>query len=71
MVAAQSLPSETLASQARIGGKSMDELILFMTEVSLVGWGWHRAVGREPAPGSRKSFGDLIKAWARPVEPKR
>ena len=41
----------------------MDELIHHMAEDSLVGWGWHPGVGREPAPGTQKEFGELIKAW--------
>jgi hypothetical protein len=47
----------------RNGGKSMDELIKHMAEDSLVGWGWHPGVGRQPAPGTQKEFGELIKAW--------
>lgn len=47
----------------RNGGKSMDELIKHMAEDSLVGWGWHPGVGRQPAPGTQKDFGELIKAW--------
>ena len=47
----------------RNGGKSMEELIHHMAEDSLVGWGWHPGVGRQPAPGTQKEFGELIKAW--------
>ncbi len=47
----------------RNGGKSMEELVHHMAEDSLVGWGWHPGVGREPAPGTQKEFGALIKAW--------
>ena len=48
----------------RNGGKSMEELIHHMAEDSLVGWGWKPGVGREPAPGTQKEFGELIKAWS-------
>jgi hypothetical protein len=42
----------------------MARLIHHMAEDSLVGWGWNPGAGREPAPGTQKIFGDLIKAWA-------
>ena len=45
-------------------GKSMEELVHHMAEDSLVGWGWSPGVGREPAPGTQKEFGELIKAWS-------
>ena len=48
----------------RNGGKSMEELVHHMAEDSLVGWGWEPGVGREPAPGTKKEFGELIKAWS-------
>ena len=48
----------------RNGGKSMEELVHHMAEDSLVGWGWKPGVGREPAPGTQKEFGELIKAWS-------
>ena len=47
----------------RNGGRTMDELIHHMAEDSLVGWGWHPGAGREPAPGTQKQFGELIRAW--------
>jgi hypothetical protein len=49
---------------ARNGGKSMDELVHHMAEDSLVGWAWAPQAGRQPAPGTQKLFGDLIRAWA-------
>jgi hypothetical protein len=54
---------QQIKDPARNGGKSMEELIHHMSEDSLVGWGWHPGVGREPAPGTQKEFGALIKAW--------
>jgi hypothetical protein len=30
----------------------------------LVGWAWHPGAGRQPAPGTRKQFGELVvEAW--------
>lgn len=54
---------QQIKDPARNGGKSMEDLIHHMGEDSLVGWGWHPGVGREPAPGTQQEFGALIKAW--------
>jgi hypothetical protein len=54
---------QQIKDPARNGGKSMEELVHHMAEDSLVGWGWHPGVGREPAPGTQKEFGALFKAW--------
>jgi hypothetical protein len=54
---------EQIKDPARNGGKSMEELVHHMAEDSLVGWGWHPGTGRQPAPGTQKEFGELIKAW--------
>jgi hypothetical protein len=54
---------EQIKDPKRNGGKSMAELIHHMAEDSLVGWGWHPGVGREPVPGTQKDFGALLKAW--------
>lgn len=48
---------------SRNGGKSLDDLVHHMAEDPLVGWGWHPGSGRQPAPGTQKEFGELIKAW--------
>jgi hypothetical protein len=48
---------------ARNGGKSLDDLVHHMGEDTLVGWGWHPGGDRQPAPGTQKEFGALIKAW--------
>ncbi len=48
----------------RNGGKSLEEVVRHMAEDSLVGWGWSPGAGREPAPGTQKQFGQLIRAWA-------
>ena len=55
---------EQIKDPQRNGGKSMAELVHHMAEDSLVGWGWTPGKGREPAPGTQKEFGALIKAWA-------
>jgi len=47
----------------RNGGKTLEQLVHHMAEDSLVGWGWHPGAGVEPAPGTQKDFGLLIKAW--------
>lgn len=55
---------EQIKDPKRNGGKTIDELVHHMAEDTLVGWGWAPGAGREPAPGTQKEFGDLIKAWA-------
>src|SRR6202035_2731321 len=54
---------EQIKDPKRNGGKSMEQLVEFMAEDTLVGWGWAPGVGREPAPGTQKEFGALIRAW--------
>lgn len=54
---------EQIKDPKRNGGKSLEELVHHMAEDSLVGWGWNPGVGREPAPGTQKEFGELIRAW--------
>jgi hypothetical protein len=48
----------------RNGGKPLADIVHHMAEDTLVGWGWAPGPGREPAPGTQKEFGALIKAWA-------
>jgi hypothetical protein len=55
---------EQIKDPERNGGKSMEQLVEYMAEDTLVGWGWAPGVGREPAPGTQKEFGELIRAWA-------
>ena len=54
---------EQLKDRRRNGGKSLAELQHHNAEDSLVGWGWKPGLGRAPAPGSQKLFGDLTQAW--------
>lgn len=53
-----------LKDPSRNGGKTMAEMIEHMARDELVGWAWAPGTGRAPAPGTQKSFGDLIQAWA-------
>jgi hypothetical protein len=52
-----------IKDKERNGGRDLTKLIDHMAEDSLVGWGWSPGAGREPAPGSQKVFGQLIRAW--------
>ena len=54
---------EQIKDPKRNGGKSIVQLVEHMAEDTLVGWGWAPGVGREPAPGTQKEFGELIRAW--------
>ena len=49
----------------RNGRRDIDAIVEHMVEDSLVGWAWEPGPGREPAPGSWQSFGELIRAWAK------
>jgi hypothetical protein len=52
-----------IKDKERNGGMSLEDLIHHMGEDELVGWGWNPGAGRQPAPGTQKAFGELIKAW--------
>jgi hypothetical protein len=54
---------EQIKDPERNGGKTLEDLVHHMAEDSLVGWGWNSGAGREPAPGTQKSFGALVEAW--------
>jgi hypothetical protein len=54
---------EQIKDPKRNGGKSMEQLVEHMAEDTLVGWGWAPGAEREPAPGTQKEFGVLIRAW--------
>jgi hypothetical protein len=54
---------EQIKDPKRNGGKSMEQLVEHMAEDTLVGWGWAPGAEREPAPGTQKEFGALIRAW--------
>jgi hypothetical protein len=48
---------------ARNGNRTLEQILAHMAEDSLVGWAWNPGYGREPAPGTQKAFGALLKAW--------
>ncbi len=54
---------EQIKDPKRNGGKPMAQIVDHMASDSLVGWGWTPGAGREPAPGTQKEFGELIRAW--------
>lgn len=55
---------EQIKDRARNGDRSVEEIVAHMADDDLVGWAWHPGGDREPAPGSQKEFGELIRAWA-------
>ncbi len=55
---------EQIKDVRRNGGKDLAAIVAHMAEDHLVGWAWSPGEGREPAPGTQKAFGDLIKGWA-------
>ena len=48
---------------ARNGNRTLEQILAHMAEDSLVGWAWNPGYGREPAPGTQKALGALLKAW--------
>lgn len=52
-----------IKDRERNSGMSMQDLIHHMGEDKLVGWAWTPGANREPAPGTQKALGELIKAW--------
>lgn len=49
---------------AKVSVAAPDDMPLLWGEDELVGWAWNPGRGRQPAPGTQKAFGELIKAWA-------
>ena len=54
---------EQVKDPERNGGRTLEEIVEHMSEDDLVGWGWLPGTGRAPAPGSQRTFGELIAAW--------
>ncbi len=54
---------EQIKDPERNGGRSLADIVDHMANDSLVGWAWSPGAGREPAPGTQKEFGDLIRYW--------
>jgi hypothetical protein len=55
---------EQIKDPKRNGNRSLNDLIEHIGKDSLVGWAWSPGVGRQPAPGTQKEAGLLVKAWA-------
>jgi hypothetical protein len=54
---------EQIKDPRRNGNKDLEALHEHMAHDDLVGWGWSPGDGRDPAPGTQKEFGEIIKAW--------
>ncbi len=54
---------QQIKDPARNGDRTLEQILAHMAEDSLVGWAWNPGYGREPAPGTQKAFGALLKAW--------
>ncbi len=54
---------EQLKDPSRNGGKTLAQIVEHNAHDELVAWGWTPGHGREPAPGTQKSFGAITAAW--------
>lgn len=54
---------EQVKDAARNGGMDLEQLVVHMREDALVGWGFSPGAGRERAPGTQASLGELTRAW--------
>lgn len=52
-----------LKDTGRNGGRDLAMLQEHIAKDDLVAWGWNPGPGREPAPGSQQSAGELVQAW--------
>jgi hypothetical protein len=52
-----------LKDPSRNGGRDLALLHAHTAGDDLIAWGWQPGVGRDPAPGTQKLFGELIQAW--------
>jgi hypothetical protein len=48
---------------ARNGGRTLEKIHEHLAFDTLVGWAWKPGAGRNPAPGTQETFGELIAAW--------
>jgi hypothetical protein len=48
---------------ARIGGRTLAQIIEHNAHDPLVAWGWNPGHDREPAPGTQEQLGGLVAAW--------
>jgi hypothetical protein len=58
-----------LKDTSRNGGRDLAMLQEHVAKDDLVAWGWNPGVGREPAPGSQESAGELVQAWINSTMP--
>jgi hypothetical protein len=54
---------EQIKDPQRNGGRSLELLHEHLAKDDLVAWGWSPGEGREPAPGSQRLLGELVRAW--------
>jgi hypothetical protein len=54
---------EQIKDPQRNGNKTLAQIVDHVAHDKLVAWGWDPGHGREPAPGTQKSFGVLVQAW--------
>jgi hypothetical protein len=54
---------QQIKDPARNGGRNLEKIHEHLALDTLVGWAWTPGPGRTPAPGTQKSFGELIRAW--------
>lgn len=52
-----------LKDPKRNGGKTLAQIVEHNAHDELVAWGWAPGADREPAPGTQKAFGEIVKAW--------
>jgi len=52
-----------LKDTGRNGGRDLAMLQEHVAKDDLVAWGWNPGPGREPAPGSQETAGELVQAW--------
>ena len=54
---------EQLKDPARNGGRDLEAIHHHLAHDELVGWGWAPGPGRQPAPGTQRALGELIRGW--------
>jgi hypothetical protein len=55
---------EQLKDPARNGNRDLAAIANHVVADTLVIWAWSPGLGRTPAPGSNKQFGELLRGWA-------
>ncbi len=54
---------ESIKDPARNNNRTLDQLVLHLTEDKLVAWGWDPGNGRKPVPIPHADFVTKVKAW--------